>query len=580
MLAALYQFIKEHKMAYFIGGLLAILSGLLAIVPNYIIQLFIDAIVKKSLDSKALILYLAVFTVAAVSNYLVEASWLVILFGRSSLFTKQVRQKLFRRLTYLKLPFYENYRSGDLMTRMTSDIDHLGETLAYGFLIIISDGSWLISILLVMFITISWKLTLISIIPLIIFGVLIHFLGKEADKRYEASRDAVAKLSNEVLETVDGVRVIRAYGKKDLEQVRFQERTRDVVKQTNVMNFLFGFFGPSARIFSGLSTGIGLALGAYYVNQGQLSIGQLITFQIYLGMFNEVIWGMSELVAIYQQGQVSHRKIQEIEKADDLFGKEGNLSIDNIEQIDFKDFQFAYPDDQESVIQAIDFSLKAGQTLGIVGKTGSGKSTLVRQLLRQYPVADPESLKINGHSIVEYHSDQLASLIGYVPQDHVLFSRSVKDNILFGKNDATETELNEAIEAADFTKDIDHMSNGLETLIGEKGVAISGGQKQRVAIARALIRKPELLIMDDSLSAVDAKTETAIIKNIQAARQGKTNIIITHRLSAVSHADLVLVLEDGRIIERGKPEELLESKGWYHQQYLNQLKEEGENGNL
>ncbi|MGX7108639.1 ABC transporter ATP-binding protein [Facklamia miroungae] len=579
MLSALFQFIKEHKIAYFIGGLLAIISGLLAIVPNYIIQLFIDAIVKQSLDAKALALYLAIFAVAAVSNYVVEASWLVILFGRSSLFTKQVRQKLFRRLAYLKLPFYENYRSGDLMTRMTSDIDSLGETLAYGFLIIISDGSWLIAILLVMFITISWELTLISIIPLIIFGVLIHFLGKEANKRYEASRDAVAKLSNEVLETVDGVRVIRAYGKKDLEQARFQERTRDVVKQSNVLNFLFGLFGPTARVFSGFSTGIGLTLGAYYVNQGQVSIGQLITFQIYLGMFNEVIWGMADLIAIYQQGQVSHRKIKEIEDADDLFGKEGDLPIDHIDQIDFQNFSFAYPSDQEPVIQTVNFSLKAGQTLGIVGKTGSGKSTLVRQLLRQYPIVKPEALKINGHSIVDYQSEQLAGLIGYVPQDHVLFSRSVRDNILFGKADATEEELNQAIEAADFTKDINHMSRGLETLIGEKGVAISGGQKQRVAIARALIRQPELLIMDDSLSAVDAKTEKAIIKNIQAAREGQTNIIITHRLSAVSHADLILVLEEGCIIERGKPDELLANKGWYYQQYLNQQTEEGSNGN-
>lgn len=580
MIKTFIEFIKEHKLAYFVGGSLALLSGLLAIVPNYVIQLFVDSIITQELNQSKLGYYLLIFAVTALAIYIVDVAWLIILFGKSSLFTKQLRQKLFRRLAYLRLPFYENYRSGDLITRMTSDIDSLGDTLAYGVLIIIADGSWMISILIVMFFTISWQVTFISIIPLIIFGVFIHFLGKEADKRYEASRDAVAKLSNEVLETVDGVRVIRAYGKKELETARFQKRTDEVVKQSNFMNFLFGLFGPSARIFSGISTGFGLAAGAYFVNQGQMTVGQLITFQIYLGMFNGAVWGLSELIAIYQQGAVSFRKTNDINLADDQVEEDGQFPIQEIKQVDWVNYQFAYPGEDDPAIQDLTFSLQAGQTLGIVGKTGSGKSTLVRQLLRQFPVHQADSLLINGRSIVDYKREDLSRLIGYVPQDHVLFSRTVKANILFGKSDASDHELSQAIEAADFTKDIDRMSQGLETLIGEKGVAISGGQKQRVAIARALIRQPQLLILDDSLSAVDAKTEKAIIENIQTARQGMTNIIITHRLSAVAHADLVLVLEDGRIIERGRPQELLVRKGWYYQQYQNQQMEEGSHVNF
>ncbi|MBG9979769.1 ABC transporter ATP-binding protein [Facklamia sp. DSM 111018] len=575
MLKAFAQFIAKHKLAYFIGGLLAILSGLLGIVPNYMIQLFVDTIVNQQLTVQLLGKLLLLFILTALFIYIVDVMWLIILFGKSALFTKEIRQTLFRRLTYLKMPFYEKYRSGDLITRMTSDVDALGDTLAYGFLILVSDGTWMVSVLTVMFIMISWKLTLISIVPLLIFGVLVYFLGMEVDRRYEKSRDAVAQLSNEVLEVVEGVRVMRAYGKKELEQVHFQKRTREVMEKFNRMTHLNGLWGPLANVFTGLSTALGLGLGAYYVDKGQISIGQLISFQIYLGMLNGAIWGMADLVAIYQQGKVSYRKIAELRDADDQVEESGSLMIRNIEEIEFNNYEFSYPAATCPVVKGLTFKLKAGQTLGIVGKTGAGKSTLIRQLLRQYPVKDPNSIKINGIPITEYDRKSLARLIGYVPQDHVLFSRSVRDNILFGKEEALEEDLAQAIETADFNKDIDRMAKGLETLIGEKGVAISGGQKQRVSMARALIREPELLILDDSLSAVDAKTERAIIKNIQSARTGKTNIIITHRLSAIAHADQVLVLDKGQIIERGTPQELLKTQGWYYEQYISQQIEEG-----
>lgn len=575
MLKAFAQFISKHKLAYLMGGLLAILSGLLAIVPNYIIQHFVDTIVNQQLTAQLLGKLLLLFILTALIIYLVDVSWLIILFGKSALFTKEIRQTLFRRLTYLKMPFYEKYRSGDLITRMTSDVDALGDTLAYGFLILVSDGTWMVSVLTVMFITISWKLALISIVPLLVFGVLVYYLGMEVDRRYEKSRDAVAQLSNEVLEVVEGVRVMRAYGKKELEQLRFQKRTREVMEKFNHMTLLNGLWGPLANVFTGLSTALGLGLGAYYVDKGQISIGQLISFQIYLGMLNGAIWGMADLVAIYQQGKVSYRKIAELRDADDQVEESGSLIIDRIEEIEFNNYEFSYPATDCPVVKGLTFKLEAGQTLGIVGKTGAGKSTLIRQLLRQYPVKDPNSIQINGIPITEYDRQALARLIGYVPQDHVLFSRSVRDNILFGKEQALEEDLAQAIETADFNKDIDRMAKGLETLIGEKGVAISGGQKQRVSMARALIREPELLILDDSLSAVDAKTERAIIKNIQEARAGKTNIIITHRLSAIAHADQVLVLDKGQIVERGTPQDLLKAQGWYYEQYTSQQIEEG-----
>lgn len=570
MLSALGQYIKKHPVVYFFGSLFAILTGVLALVPNYIIQLFIDNIIADQLTADLLGRYLLIFIVSAFAIYFSDMSWIVLLFGQSSRYQKELRQTLFRRLLVLRTPFYEKFRSGDLMTRMTTDIDMMGNAIGYGFMIVIADGTYMVSVLYMMAVTISWQATILSVLPLIVFGIIIYFIGMEVDRRYEKSREAVAQLSNEVLEVVDGVRVIRAYGRKELEQDRFQKRTAEVVATSNRLIFLNGLFGPVARVFNGLSTAAGLFYGGYLVSQGQMTVGQLITFQIYLGMLNGVVWGMADLVAIYQQAQVSYRKIQELEQADDLIESSGNKALDRIDSIEFNQYKFTYPGDEQETLKEISFSLNRGQTLGIVGKTGSGKSTIIRQLMRQYPVEKAESLRINGLPITDYKIDDIEKMIGYVPQEHILFSRTVEHNIAFGNQEANSADLAQAIQAADFSKDLDRMPEGLETMIGEKGVAISGGQKQRISMARALIRQPELLIMDDSLSAVDAKTERAIIQNIQNLRKDKTNIIITHRLSAVAHADIVLVIEDGQVSEAGSPDQLLAAKGWYYEQFERQ----------
>ena len=580
MLKTLARFIKENKITYLIGGSLAIISGILMIIPNYMIQLFIDGLLNETLTHHGFIRLLGIFALVIVLIYVIDTIWLILLFGKSEFFTKQMRGRLFRRLAYLKLPFYETYRSGDLMTRMTSDIENLSATLAYGFLIIVSDGTWMLSILFMMLVIISWQVTLIAVVPLIAFGITVYFVGMAVDRHFEKSRDAVAQLSNEVLEVVDGVRVMRAYGKKQLEQARFQARTQEVADTANQLVLLAALFGPMARLSTGLSTALGLAFGGYFVNQGVITIGQLVTFQIYLTMLNGAVWGMADLVALYQQGNVSYRKIHELEVANDLMEDEGQGSIDQIDRIEFDHYHFTYPGDDQATLTDISFQMTQGQTLGIVGKTGSGKSTIVRQLLRQYPVSDPQAIRINDQPITDIKRSDLVQLIGYVPQDHVLFSRSIRDNILWGKNQASEEDLDLALQIADFKKDLTYMSQGLETLIGEKGVAISGGQKQRTSIARAIISQPDLLILDDSLSAVDGKTERAIIQNIESIRQGKSTIIITHRLSAVAHADWIIVVEEGRIVEEGTPQDLMAKEGWFYDQYLQQQMEEGLNGNL
>lgn len=580
MLKTFWTYIRKHPVVYGIATFFALLSSVLAIMPNLMIQRFIDAIVDQTLVKENLWVYLIVFLISIVCIYIVDVIWVITLFGQSYRYQSELRKKVYQKLLHLRTPFYEKFRSGDLMTRMTSDIDYLGDTIGYGFMLIVSNVTWTISVLTIMIITTSWKAALISVLPLILFGFIVFRLWSKIDVLYEDNRDSVAKLSNEVLEMVDGVRVMRAYGKKELEQERFQKRTSQVLQKANNLVVYNGAIAQIAKLLTGLSVGIGLTYSGFLVSQGQMTLGQLIAFQIYLGMLSGAVWGLSDIVLVYQQGNVSFRKIEELLTAEDTLEKNGSLVVEKIEQIDFEEYMFKYPTSESVTLKAIDFKLKRGETLGIVGKTGSGKTTLVKQLLRQYPVSETGAIRINGRMIQEYDKKTLEGLIGYVPQEHILFSKTVGHNIRFGNPLANEIEMSEAIESADFSKDLDRMSEGLATLIGEKGVSISGGQKQRVSIARALIRQPDLLVLDDSLSAVDAKTERAIINNIQEIRQDKTNVIVTHRLSAVAEADKVLVLEDGKIVEAGTPSELLASKGWYYNQYMTQQMEVKENENI
>ncbi|MBO0475605.1 ABC transporter ATP-binding protein [Vagococcus sp. DIV0080] len=573
MLKTFWTYIKKHPVTYTVVTVFAIVSSGLTLVPNLMIQRFIDAIVDQTLNKESLWLNLGIFLVSIICIYVVDVIWVVSLFGQSFKYQSELRREVYKKLLHLRTPFYERFRSGDLMTRMTSDIDYLGDTIGYGFMLIVSNITWTVSILTIMIVTTSWKASVVSVLPLILFGFIVFKLWRKIDVLYEDNRDTVAKLSNEVLEMVDGVRVMRAYGKKELEQTRFQKRTGEVLEKANNLVVYNGAIGQVAKLLTGLSTGIGLTYSGYLVSQGQMSLGQLIAFQIYLGMLSGAVWGLSDIVLVYQQGNVSFRKIQELLEADDDLEKEGASPIETIEQIEFQDYVFNYPTSESVILKKVDFTLKRGETLGIVGKTGSGKTTLVRQLLRQYPVNDSGAIRINGRLIQDYDVSSLEGLIGYVPQEHILFSKTVGHNIRFGNDLATEELMASAIESADFSKDLTRMTEGLETLIGEKGVSISGGQKQRVSIARALIREPDLLVLDDSLSAVDAKTERAIIDNIREIRHDKTNIIVTHRLSAVAEADNVLVLENGLVVEAGTPEELLNQKGWYYDQYMTQQME-------
>lgn len=570
MIRSLTSYISKHRTRFIIGVIFALVNSLALLVPNYIIQRFVDGLVQQTISVSKSIQLVGVLFAAGVIAYLSQLIYLRTIFYQGIQYQAELRQSMFDKLLTLRQPFYEKFRSGDLMTRMTTDIDMMGNMLSWGTIIALGDGLYMIAIIAVMSWVVSWQAALVSSLPLVLFGIAIYYIGQQVDQRYERSREEVTKLSNEVLEVVEGVRVIRSYTTTHVEQARFSERTQQARDKTNDYIVYNASYGPVSRFFSGLSTAAGLLYGGYMVKEGQITVGQFVAFQMYLGMLSDFVWGAADLVAIYKQANISFNKISELITYPDEVAVPGQVDIDQIDSIEWRDYSFTYPNDTQPTLKDISLTLKRGQTLGIVGKTGSGKSTLVRQMLRQFPVENTEQFLLNGRPITDYAINQIESLISYVPQGHIMFSRTVRYNIEFGLKEAAEKQVLDAVDWADLSKDLARMPAGLDTIVGEKGVTLSGGQKQRISIARALIRQPELLILDDSLSAVDAQTERTIIDHIARVRQDKTNMIVSHRLSAVQSADLIIVMEQGRIVESGTSEQLMVQKGWYYEQYLRQ----------
>jgi multidrug ABC superfamily ATP binding cassette transporter, ABC protein len=422
--------------------------------------------------------------------------------------------------------------------------------------------------LLTMFFSISWQMTLVAIIPLPFMAIATSRLGRKTHRAFSQSQAAFSELNNKVQESVSGIKVTKSFGYQADELDSFQtvnERTFQKNMQTMKYDNLFD---PMVLLFVGFSYVLTLLVGSLMIQAGSVTVGNLVTFISYLDMLVWPLMAIGFLFNITQRGNVSYQRIENLlTHESEVKDPEHPLPSIQNGRLEYAIDHFAFED--EDTLHEIHFTLEKGQTLGLVGQTGSGKTSLLKLLLREYDV-NQGAIYLNGHDIREYRLTDLRSLIGYVPQDQFLFATSILENVRFGNPSLTVPQVVEATKLAQVYQDIVEMPQGFDTIIGEKGVSLSGGQKQRLAMSRAMILDPDILILDDSLSAVDAKTEYAIIDNLKATRKDKTTIITAHRLSAVVHADLILVLQDGRIIERGKHEDLLALGGWYAQTYESQ----------
>ncbi|MFU2017303.1 ABC transporter ATP-binding protein [Peribacillus butanolivorans] len=563
-------YFKEQWQRYTWAILFLCLVNIMEVIPPKLVGNAIDDMNNGNMTQEGIMKYVIYLLIVLCVSYLFGYLWSYLLFGGGNLVERKLRSGFMGHLLKMTPAFYEKNRTGDLMARATNDLKAISLTAGFGILTLVDSVLFTITVVIMMGATISWQLTIAAVLPLPIMALMMQIYVKKIYKRFTDAQAAFGNLNDKVLESISGVRVIRAYVQEREDEKRFDEMTEDVYRKNLEVAKIDALFDPTISIIIGISYLISLGYGAYLVFQQTITLGGLVSFNVYLGM---LIWPMiavGELINVMQRGNASLDRVQDtLSYEADVKNSLKPERISNPEDINFDQVSFTYPSSTVVNLSNISVQLERGQTLGIVGKTGSGKTTFVKQLLREYPLGNGE-IAFSGMPLEKLELEDIRKWIGYVPQDHFLFSKSVRDNILFGKLDATEDELAEAIRLADFEKDLTMLPKRLETLVGEKGVALSGGQKQRISIARALIKNPEILILDDSLSAVDAKTETTIIENIQNERSGKTTIITTHRLSAVQHADRIIVLDSGKIIEEGTHEDLLKQNGWYREQYERQ----------
>ncbi|TKI70671.1 ABC transporter ATP-binding protein [Lysinibacillus mangiferihumi] len=575
VLSKLSWFFKQYWKQYTIAIVLLIIASGLEVIPPYLLGSIIDILTAGTMTTAILTKYLLIFVAIIVGGYVLNFVWQFRLFEGAINLEKMLRRNLMQHFLRMTPTFYEKNRTGDLMARATNDLNAVSLTAGFGIMTLIDSTIYMGCIIFAMGYMISWKLTFFAMLPVPVMAILIQYLGKIVHERYMKAQDAFGELNDSVLESVAGVRVVRAYVQEKKDEANFAAMSEVVYEKNMHTAKINALFGPITKVGTGISYVVALGYGAHLVSTEAMSLGQLVTFTVYLGLAVWPIFAIGELINVMQQGNASLDRVQETLRYEaDVQNSATPQAVATPNAIGFNDLSFQYPMSHVKNLERISLSLKKGQTLGIVGKTGAGKTTFLRQLLREYPIGEGQ-LSIDGIDITAQTKEQLLDWIGYVPQDHVLFSRTIRENILFGKEDATEEELKQAIYAAYFEKDLAHLPMGLETLVGEKGVSLSGGQKQRVSIARALIKDPEILILDDSLSAVDAKTEAKIIENIQRERQDRTTIITTHRLSGIQHADMIIVLDEGQIVEQGTHEQLLSQQGWYKEQFDRQQLEGG-----
>ncbi|RXX22034.1 multidrug ABC transporter permease/ATP-binding protein [Streptococcus oralis] len=564
----LWWFFKLEKRRYLVGIVALVLVSVLNLIPPMVMGRVIDAITSGQLTQQDLLLNLFYLLLAALGMYYLRYVWRMYILGTSYRLGQIMRSRLFEHFTKMSPAFYQTYRTGDLMAHATNDINALTRLAGGGVMSAVDASITALVTLLTMLFSISWQMTLVAILPLPFMAYATSRLGRKTHKAFGESQAAFSELNNKVQESVSGIKVTKSFGYQADELTSFQA-VNELTFQKNLQTMKYdSLFDPMVLLFVGSSYVLTLLVGSLMVQEGQITVGNLVTFITYLDMLVWPLMAIGFLFNITQRGKVSYQRIENLLSQESPV-QDPEFPLDGIEngRLEYAIDSFAF--ENEETLTDIHFSLEKGQTLGLVGQTGSGKTSLIKLLLREYDV-DKGAIYLNGHDIRDYRLTDLRGLMGYVPQDQFLFATSILDNIRFGNPNLPLSAVEEATKLAQVYQDIVDMPQGFDTVIGEKGVSLSGGQKQRLAMSRAMILDPDILILDDSLSAVDAKTEYAIIDNLKETRKDKTTIITAHRLSAVVHAYLILVLQNGQIIERGTHDDLLALDGWYAQTYQSQ----------
>jgi ATP-binding cassette, subfamily B, multidrug efflux pump len=569
-LRRLISYLLRHKKSLALGGLCVAGSAIFSLAKPWIVGSAVNEL-ARSINRAVLIRYgLMLVGASAIEGlFLYLQRWIII--GVSRNIEYEIRNDFFQHLEKLPVRYYHGQRTGDLMSRATNDLGSvrmlIGPAVMYtASSLLVVTGAF------IMMIRIDHTMALISLVALPIVAGLVKIFGQQIHLRFKAVQDYFGDISARVQENLAGVRVVRAFGQEQNEIDTFKKMNHEYVERNRSLIKLTATFYPALHGVIGVMFGIVFFLGSRKMLSGAMNIGDFVAFQFYLGRMIWPLIAIGWVINLVQRGMASMVRLDEVLRVEpDVMVEPPSVSETPKGDIDIRDLTYKY--DAHPVLSNVSLSVRHGETVGIVGRTGSGKSTLLSLITRTFE-PPPQTILIDGQPVETIPLRQLRDWIGVVPQETFLFSESIAENIRFGRAEATADEVRTSAEEAGLSGDVATFAQGLETVIGERGITLSGGQKQRTAIARALIRDPLILILDDSLSAVDTATEERILRALREIRKGRTVLIVSHRVSSVKDADQIVVLESGRIVERGTHDSLLAHDGYYADLYRRQTIEE------
>jgi len=573
----LADFLKKHAASYIAGIIILLVTTFLNTLIPKVMGIITDGLDKKDMPEPVIVKYLLLMLALVLGAFLLKLLWRYFLIGNCRSLECYLRDSLFKHMQSLPLNFYSNSRTGDLVAYAINDVQAVRKTFGFGSIHVLDGSVTCILSIIFMVRTIDPVLTIMALAPIPVAVFIMVKMGRHIRERFRKVQEAFAAISWKVQESISGIRVIKAFSQEKEEADNFLNFSHRRVETQMDLTRISALLGPCSQLCFGISFLFFIIYGSKLVIDGRISLGDYVAFNTYMLTIMAQVTSISRIIDVWQSGIASYRRLAVIfdtPPASGLTSEESSLS--GIKgKIEIKNLTFSYPGVKKRALKDINISLEHGKTLGIIGRTGSGKTTLANLLLRLYDVGRGH-IFIDGIDINDVPVDILREHIGYVPQDSFLFSATIKSNIEFFRPIYSDDEVEEAARLSGVYENILSFPEGFETIVGERGTTLSGGQKQRISIARAIIKNPSILILDDSLSAVDVKTEKEILSNMKKVLENKTGIIISHRASTIMHADEIIYMDNGRILERGSHEELMALKGLYYELYRAQTEETAE----